>query len=157
MSFTKSLSYKLKTALPALALAGGAMMASCEKEEPETPVTPTIDVEVKISDTDKYSLATDPYASKITPSEIITNYINNPQIRTIYIVPITNGGWGIYNKDYIPILREKFLMPILNLSPKVRGKGDFNFKPGEASKVSNDSLWFVQNGWTINKDLQKQE
>lgn len=139
-----------------LTLAGGAMIASCEKEEPETQLPP-IDVEVKFSTTDRYSLITDQYDLESPPSELMISYIKNPQIRTIYIVPITNGGWSTYNKELIPLLKEKFLMPTLNLSPKVRGKGDFNFKPGEASKVPNDSLWYIENGWTINKDLQKQE
>ena len=41
------------------------------------------------------------------------------------------------------------------MSPKMRGRGDFDFKLGEASKVPDDSLWFIKQGWTINKAYQK--
>lgn len=152
MNFTKSLSYKLMTAV--LALAGGAMMASCEKEETETQLPP-IDVEVKISSIDVRSLFDGPYNSpERGKSELIDYYINNPQIKNIYIVP-EKGTWSTYDASDIIASKQKTLIPALSFSPKIRGKGDFNFKPGEASKIPEDSLWFVQNGWTINKDLQK--
>lgn len=153
MKFTKSLSYKLMTAV--LTLAGGAMIASCEKEEPETQLPP-IDVEVKFSLTDAQSLFLDQYNMDRKPSELIKYYINNPEIRNIYIIP-EKDTWSVCNVSDIIAIKQKILIPALSFSPKISGKGDFNFKPGEASKVSNDSLWFVQNGWTINKDLQKQE
>ena len=155
MRFLKKVPYKLKTALPALALAGGAMMASCEKEEPEIPVTPTIDVEVRFSLTDAQSLFLDQYNMNRKPSELIKYYINNPEIRNIYIIPEKNT-WSVCNASNIIAIKQNALIPILSFSPKIRGKGDFNFQPGEASKVPTDSLWFIQNGWTINKDLQKQ-
>ena len=156
MRFLKKIPYKLKTALPALALAGGAMMASCEKEEPEIPVTPTIDVEVKISLTDARSLFDGPYSPERGRSELIDYYINNPEIRNIYIVPEKNT-WSTCTNTNIIALKQNTLIPALSFSPKISGKGDFNFKPGEASKIPEDSLWFIQNGWTINKDLQKQK
>lgn len=156
MRFLKKIPYKLKTALPMLALAGGTMMTSCKKEEPEMPVTPTIDVEVKISLTDVQSLFLEQYNMDRKPSELINYYINNPEIRNIYIVPEKNTFWSVCSASNIISLKQKTLIPALNFSPKIRGKGDFNFMPGEASKVPNDSLWYIENGWTINKDLQKQ-
>ena len=36
-------------------------------------------------------------------------------------------------------------------------RGDFNFKLGEASKVPEDSLWYVKHGWTINEYYNRQQ
>ncbi|MBQ9255069.1 MAG: hypothetical protein IJ180_09890, partial [Bacteroidales bacterium] len=36
---------------------------------------------------------------------------------------------------------------------KTWGRGDFNFYPGDLSE--EDSLFLINNGWTVNKDLQK--
>ncbi|MBQ9254256.1 MAG: hypothetical protein IJ180_05740, partial [Bacteroidales bacterium] len=36
---------------------------------------------------------------------------------------------------------------------KTWGRGDFNFHPGDLSE--EDSLFLINNGWTVNKDLQK--
>lgn len=155
MRFLKKIPYKLKTALPALALAGGAMMASCEKEEPEIQIPP-IDVEVKFSLKDARSLFDGPYSPERGRSKLIDYYINNPEIRNIYIIP-EKDTWSTCTTTSIIALKQNTLIPALSFSPKIRGKGDFNFKPGEASKIPEDSLWFIQNGWTINKDLQKQK
>ncbi len=154
MRFLKKIPYKLKTALPALALAGGAMMASCEKEEPD--LGPTTDVEYKFSSRDMYLLFTNEEHSELNST--LKYYINHPAVRTIYLTPAINDSyWEIMPSYEISIFRKYYMEPIINYSPKIRGKGDFDFKPGEASKVPNDSLWFVQNGWTINKALQNQK
>lgn len=85
----------------------------------------------------------------------LSSYAKNPTIRTIYIVPA--GEWYVCAAHNITYLRNNFLQPRLNVSPKIRGKGDFDFEVGEASKVPEDSLWYVANGWTINKALQNQK
>lgn len=155
MRFLKKIPYKLKTALPALALAGSAMMtASCEKEEPD--LGPTTDVEYKFSSADMDLLFTNYEHSELNST--LKYYINHPDIRTIYLTPaIHDVEWKSMKADKISIFKKYYMEPIINYSQKIRGKGDFNFKPGEASKVPNDSLWFIQNGWTINKALQYQK
>lgn len=63
----------------------------------------------------------------------------------------------MFYANQIAQTRTRFFQPRIELSTKIHGRGDFNFKVGEASKVPSDSLWFVQHGWTINKYLQAQK
>lgn len=83
----------------------------------------------------------------------IERHAKDPSVRTIYLVPIED--WQRGHSGNINYLREKFLQPRLDISPKVWGRGNFNFTPGMADKA--DSLWFLQHGWTINKYLQNQK
>ena len=151
----KNKTNKLKSALPALILiCAGMIVASCEKEEPD--LGPTTDVEYKFSSYDMHLLFTNDEHSELNST--LKYYINHPDIRTIYLTPAINDvEWKSMKADKISIFKKYYMEPIINYSPKIRGKGDFDFKPGEASKVPNDSLWFIQNGWTINKALQYQK
>ncbi|MCH5334464.1 MAG: hypothetical protein J1D86_01480 [Alistipes sp.] len=120
-----------------ISLFAALLAAGCSKEEP------TKDVEIELTQMTKISEL----------PETVTKIMNSkeyPLIRTIYIVPL-EGTWSDMRSNNILIMRNKVLQPTIELSPKVRGKGDFNFGPGEASKVPEDSLWYVQHGWTINK------
>lgn len=148
----KNKTNKLKAAFPALALiCAGMIVASCEKEEPD--LGPTTDVEYKFSSADINFLF-----HKNELNSTLKYYVNHPAIRTIYLTPAINDSfWPVVDSYDISEIKRIYLETIINSSPKFRGKGDFNFKPGEASKVPNDSLWFVQNGWTINKALQNQK
>ena len=120
-----------------VSLFAALLAAGCSKEEP------TKDVEIE------YHLAIKIGELQETVTKIMDSK-EYPSIRTIYIVP-KEGIWNNALSNNILIMRNKVLQPTIELSPKVRGKGDFNFRPGEASKVPEDSLWFVQHGWTINK------
>lgn len=46
------------------------------------------------------------------------------------------------------------LKPAMEYSKKTRAKGTFYFKAGEPSKVPEDSLWIVQQGWKIKNQNQ---
>ncbi len=51
------------------------------------------------------------------------------------------------------------LVSFIERSPRVTGRGDFNFKPGLMSKYEvgiRDSIWLTSHGWTINKHLREQ-
>ena len=78
---------------------------------------------------------------------------DDPTIDTMYLIP--DADWGYVMAYLITAYREQLFQPALEASPKVRAKGDFNFKLGEASKVPADSLWYVQQGWTINQAKQR--
>ena len=131
LCIVKEASAFLKRALPVLGFAGATLFTSCEKDEPMR------DVELTFSD-----------FKSIEMSEI-EQYAQDPSVRTIYLVPI--GDWQIGTYRNINILRNNFLQPRLDISPKVCGRGDFNFTPGQASVIPGDSLWYIQHGWTINK------
>lgn len=141
--FQKIVPYKLKRLIPMAMIAGMPFIPmSCCKNR--TDPEPTRDMEIEF---DREC------AEKILTFETLQNYANDKTIKTIYLVPTKHwNGLAAHNITYF---RNNFLQPRLNISPKIRGRGDFDFALGEASKVPNDSLWFVQQGWTINKKYQK--
>ena len=149
MKLNKVLPYKLARVLPILGIAGASLFAGCSKED-----EPTRDVEVTFTQHDLWDVI------QITPdgtfevSQLIKDYVAQPNVRTIYLVPV--GSWVIYDCNGITGMRKNTLEYAINYSPKVRGRGDFTFWPGAASLVPEDSLWYVQNGWTINKRFQNQ-
>ena len=142
MKFAKTIPYKIKRILPMLGIAGASLfMGGCEKDE---PITPTRDVELMFVKED----------FNIFESGVIRDLAEQPDIRTVYLVP--DGSWVAYGHLNIYDLVNDYLRPAINISPKVRGKGDFNFWPGAASLVPQDSLWITQQGWTINLHLHNQ-
>ena len=116
------------------------MPASCSKVEKEEPH----DVEIEF---DIYNGGTQ------LDMQLLKDYAHDPFVTTIYLVPVRHLNSCVAGN--ITFLRKKFLQPRMNISSKIRGRGDFDFVLGEASKVPTDSLWFVKNGWTINKNYQK--
>ncbi len=145
MKFHKVIPYKIRRAISMAAIIGAPILpiaASCNEIEPEP--TPTRDVEIKFNNEN---------ADKVLTFDVLRNYANDATIRTIYLVPIEH--WDGMVAGNITFMRKNFLQPRLNISPKIRGRGDFDFVLGEASKVPTDSLWFVQQGWTINKKYQR--
>jgi hypothetical protein len=133
LCIVKEASAFLKRALPVLGFAGATLFTSCEKDEPMRDVELTFSLEktIEISEIERYA--------------------KDPSVRTIYLVPI--GNWQRAERLTISSLRQKFLQPRLDISPKVWGRGNFAFSPGEASVIPSDSLWYIQHGWTINKYL----
>ena len=116
-----------------------AAFCGCKKESP----APTKDIEIEFWQGALERISTDSLQKILNSKEAA-------DIRTIYLVPM-EGKWNNLGDAHIINMREKRLEPPLKLSPKIKGKGDFNFKVGEASEVPEDSLWYVQHGWTINK------
>ena len=144
MKFTKTIPYKLKRIIPMLGIAGASLfMGGCEKEKPLR------DVELHFNSADVSTIWYKDENGNGQMSQIAKEYANDPTVGTIYLVP--DGEWGTYVAISISDMRQTFLEPMFNYSPKFKGKGDFNFYPGAASKVPQDSLWFVSKGFTINK------
>ena len=149
MKLNKVLPYKLARVLPILGIAGASLFAGCSKED-----EPTRDVEVTFTQDDGWDIIQQNPDGTRQVSQLIKDYAARPDIRTIYLVPLDN--WKNLGSNAITGLRKNALEYAINYSPKVRGRGDFNFWPGAASLVPEDSLWYVQNGWTINRHFQKQ-
>ncbi len=147
MAFSEILPYKIKRLFPLVALSIAPIFASCDKPDPApTPVETRYDVELFFIPM---------WLDEIT-IENVQRHIDNPDVRHIYLIPGESVNWPRYTAGNIPSFR-RTLESRLALSPRVRGRGDFPFKPGESSKVPEDSLWYIQNGWTINKYLEKQK
>ena len=139
-----------------IGIAGASlMMGGCQKEE-----QPTHDVELTFSKSEVSNVVLihpddAPLHISREVSDIIKYLDTQPNIRTIYLIP--NDNWSDYPSVLVSSVRNKVLSYAIDYSSKVRGKGDFNFKLGEASKVPEDSLWYVKHGWTINEYYNRQQ
>lgn len=131
MQFKKIVPYKIKRLIPMLGLAGATLMTpGCEKE----PI-PTRDEFLVF---DQFNMLT---------VERIQQAAAPSDVKTVYLVP--RGNWSNLRSQNISIFSHS-LQKWVDASPKARGQGDFDFQLGEASKVPEDSLRIVKNGWTIN-------
>lgn len=149
MQFKKILLYKLKSILPILGVAGVGVVSSCEKvgptERPEDKI-PTTSVNIEMYGSGVRN-PVDYYAPIIVP--MVRAYAKQEYIDSVYIT--ATGQWGHCAIEDITNLRLKVLEPAINGSEKVHGRGNFEFYPGLASKVPDDSTWFVKHGWTLNQ------
>ncbi len=154
MKFKKIIPYKMKHVLPILGLAGASVVSSCEKVAPTEPKPVKTEMEV-IFDPSTFMdilFQTDSLGYTVV-SDIVNYYVENPDIKTVYLHSI--GDWSSEDSSSINLMVRYRMRPLFETSSKLRGRGDFNFKLGEASKVPEDSLWFVRNGYTINKQYQR--
>lgn len=128
-----------------VAFAMTAMVACGEKDDPQpTPGYPANNkrnVEIKINGADGLAGVVD-----ALNSTTLTPLCEDNTVDTILIKPYGNWSWlrGSNQEDIITVLKI-----VCSKYPKTWGRGDFNFYPGDLSE--SDSLWFVQNGWTINQ------
>ena len=156
MKIKKIMPYNIRKILPMIGIAGASlMMGGCQKEE-----QPTRDVELTFSKSEVSNVVLihpddAPLHISREVSDIIKYLDAQPNIRTIYLIP--NDNWSDYPSVLVSSVRNKVLSYAIDYSSKVRGKGDFNFKLGEASKVPEDSLWYVKHGWTINEYYNRQQ
>ena len=184
MYLKKTLSYNLKRILPVLTIAGASLFGACTKEdEPDLIIDPPkkeipkdttetqeqdtiqqpqpepIDTTIRIINIyfDQNEGAASLYKNNPDgtrdPSDMIKNYVAMSHVDTIYLIPTST--WCNFYEPNITGLRENVLEFNINYSPKIRGKGDFDFMLGKSSTIPEDSLWYIKNGWTINKNLQR--
>ena len=138
--FQKTFPYSLKAIVPMTMLAGATMLGNgCKPIEPELPRT---NKELLFKKGDTKQIAND----------TIQKYLNMSHIDTIFLVPY---GTFYYEGRDGPAMVRKALEPKINMSPRVCGRGDMRFLVGQATANPTDSLWFVQNGWTVNEQLHK--
>ena len=79
---------------------------------------------------------------------IIRYFANDPACMHIYLTLIPNSRNDYISTANITTIRKE-LQKRVEISPKVSGRGDWWFRRGKA--LPEDSLWFVQNGWTVNQ------
>ena len=138
-----------------IGIAGASlMMGGCQKEQP------TRDIELRFSPFNYSNVVLihpdeTPKRLSREVSDIIKYLDAQPDVRTIYLVPYYD--WSLHQSQAITAIRNNMLSYATDYSPKVRGRGDFNFQLGEASKVPEDSLWYVEHGWTINEIYNRKQ
>lgn len=150
MKIRKILPYKMTKLLPILGLAGAtSVLPSCEKDE----IIPTKEVEIKINPYSLDLVVEKDANGNPRPSPQIEYYVADPYVKTIYVSPC--DLWEFYKAEDIQNLRKNTLEYLINYSPKIRGKNDFIFAHFEIIKIPEDSLWFIQHGWTINQSFKQ--
>ncbi len=84
--------------------------------------------------------------------DTIRKYAISIYVDTIFMIPndINGVGGAVSGKETKGITRFRdFMQKRFDVSRKVRGKGDLVFEQGAA--LPADSLWFVEQGWTVNE------
>ncbi len=157
MKFNETVKYNLKRILPILGIAGMTMLPACRGHENEPEPQPVDTTKVTHEDTVPHIQKHDvelkwfqQYYEEITP-EIIQANLNDSTVANVYLKLVNGGDYTNCGPSNFAHLRKKFLTPRLELdSTRVFGRGNFKTMPGYIAP--EDSLWFVQKGWTVNQN-----
>lgn len=137
---TNLLTVWAKRAVPALALAGMAMTA-CDKEPVEkAPVyRAPYEKELRFNNVNSDSIE----------MPIVQKFARDTACKHIYLTVTDDNNYTNLNANYINDVRN-ILDERIQLAPnKTSGRGNFRFMRGVIRL--EDSVWYVQNGWTINQ------
>ena len=78
---------------------------------------------------------------------IVQKFARDTACKHIYLKVTDDNNLTSYSTDVISLMRG-YLDQCIQLAPeKISGRGDFHFMPGKA--ILDDSIWFVQHGWTV--------
>ena len=137
MKILQKLPYKLKTALPILAFVGASIVpAACKDDDDHYDKTDSKhDVEL---------LWTAHWGSEITEANIKIN-LYDPKVNNIYLRYFPAYTVRAAQSHY---LRKEMEWRIALDPKRVYGRGNLVFSLGHCAK--EDSLWFVEHGWTVN-------
>lgn len=135
--------YNYKVLFPGLFL---FMISSCSNNDEDEPM---YDVELTFYENNMGS-----HVENISIDNI-TRYAKDPHVANIYLTVTEENDYTKFvppsNEQSVKNMRIYFTKR-LDISPKVHGRGNFKLLPGIAAK--EDSLWFVQKGWTINQHIK---
>ena len=121
--------------LPAL----GLLAVACEKESSEPVYRAPYEKELRFNhyDTDSIEMP------------IVQKFARDTACKHIYLTLTDDNNFTNQNENNITGVRN-YLDKRIQLAPeKISGRGDFYFSKGDASVA--DSLWFVEQGWTVNQ------
>ena len=143
MRFTNKIKYNLKRMLPLVVAGAGLMNTACSKDdEIIEEVKPTHDVSLR------WDLPF--WHTHLDDIDNIKKLADDKTVLFIFLDLKDSNDCSSYDETvHYQRLRE-YMQPRFDVSPKVRGRGNFNnVLPNVMSR--SDSLWFVEKGWTINK------
>ena len=161
MKLKQILPYKLRRMIPMICMAGATILTSCEKPIPEVPDKPDPEVPEVPDNPD-----TEPYVpTKIeilsfnfsnmneVETENISKIAADSTVKTIYLNSMTPDYYLVYTTDDLTKVRPILQEMVDAGKPKTVGYGGFNFQPGGIPP--EDSLWMVEQGWTVNQPQVK--
>ncbi|MBD5397062.1 hypothetical protein HDR62_02825 [bacterium] len=132
---TNLLTVWAKRAVPALALAGLTLTA-CEKENDKPIYRAPYEKELRFNDSNADSI----------DMPIVQKFARDTACKHIYLTVKDDNNFTTLDAETIRLIRDD-LQSKIAISNKISGRGDFFFEKGVATVA--DSIWFVQNGWTI--------
>ena len=121
--------------LPAL----GLLAVACEKESSEPVYRAPYEKELRFNDSNEESIAI----------SNVQKFALDTACKHIYLTVTDDNNYTILSEEGISYERNLLSERIALAPEKISGRGDFNFYPGTASIA--DSLWFVEQGWTVNQ------
>ena len=132
----KIVPYKIRRLLPIAGIAAmGMALPSCSKDD--EPDVPQHDVELTFTVGEYDNIK----------SSVIKSYADNPAVKHIYLC--VEGDFLNFDAYGITNMRNGMERRINVCPEKVRGRGNFIFVPGLITET--DSLWYLKQGWTVNK------
>lgn len=148
--FKKVIPYKLRRILPVLGVAGAGMLnTACSKDEPQYKEEPLHDVILEF-----YETRTHVDYSQVESIDKLQELANDRSVRNIFMTVRDDNDYTEYRRVQYHSIRQ-YMEKRTDISPKIRGCGNFKFRPHQI--LEEDSLWFVDKGWTINQHLQNQK
>ena len=144
--------------IAAMALAAtvaGMTTTSCKKDdiEPEQPKIQKHNVEFVVEN--PLSMTANESLNNLLDLDRIKKLASADDVDSLIILSDGSDKWKVADALVMKMLKDDYMKPIFDAVPNAYGKGSFNFKLGEASKVPNDSIWYVNHGFTINANLKK--
>ena len=141
MKILQKLPYKLKTALPILAFVGASIVpAACNNDDDDhyDKTDSKHDVEL---------LWANSWSGEITEANI-QKHLDDPNVNNIYLRFVPVEMYVGYDESALHRLRQSMEWRIALDPKRVYGRGNLVFSLGHCAK--EDSLWFVEHGWTVN-------
>ena len=113
---------------------------SCEKEKDRTPIyRAPYEKELPFNQIN---------IDSIEPA-IIQKFVRDTACKHIYLKVTDDNNFTSNSTNGINTVRNGLDERIQLAPEKISGRGDFQFMPGRA--ILDDSIWFVQHGWTVNQ------
>lgn len=135
MKILQKLPYKLKTALPILALAGASMVPVSCSDDDEKDLKHDVELEWFRGYYDEIG------------THNIQRQLDDPLVNMVYLKYVNKGY--TFPVDAIHPVLIPYLDGLMSANPaRIRGRGNFQWPVGECPK--EDSLWLVSKGWTVN-------
>ncbi len=146
MKILQKLPYKLKTALPILAFVGASIVpAACNNDD---------DDHYDHNDNDKTDSKHDVellWTARWTDETKVANiqkHLDDPNVNNIYLRFVNMFPFSFTKPQEANYLRQRMEWRIALDPKRVHGRGNLIFLLGLCAK--EDSLWFVEHGWTVN-------
>ena len=135
MKILQKLPYKLKTALPILALAGASMVPVSCSDDDEKDLKHDVELEW-------FNM----YYDEISTHNI-KRQLDDPLVNMVYLKYVNKGYPFTVGSIHDGLIQ--YLDGLISIDPThVRGRGNFQWPAGKCQK--EDSLWLVSKGWTVN-------